>query len=52
MTMLGRSVLSPAARLLGRQRRLRARLSSMAASLEPVVEHPVAESVSGSSKGG
>src|SRR5215211_7199718 len=47
MTMLGRSVLFPAARLLCCQRRLRARPPSMAASLEPVVEQPVASSVLG-----
>src|SRR5215213_3751837 len=47
MTMFGLSALSPAARLLCCQRRLRASPPSMAASLEPVVEHPVAESVSG-----
>src|SRR5215203_2512104 len=47
MTMLGLSALSPVARLLCCQRRLRASPPSMAASLEPVVEHPVAESVSG-----
>src|SRR5829696_3440365 len=47
MTMLGLSALSPAARLLCCQRRLRASPPSMAASLEPVVEHPVAELVSG-----
>src|SRR5215217_2129052 len=47
MIMFGRSVLFPAARLLCCQRRLRASPPSMAASLEPVVEHPVAESVSG-----
>src|SRR5215203_5186769 len=47
MTMLGLSAPSPAARLLCCQRRLSASPPSMAASLEPVVEHPVAESVSG-----
>src|SRR5215212_758242 len=47
ITMLGLSALSPAARLLCCQRRLRASPPSMAASLEPVVEHPVAESVWG-----
>src|SRR5215213_9518364 len=47
ITMLGLSVLLPAARLLCCQRRLRARPPSMAASLEPVVEHPVAWSVLG-----
>src|SRR5215217_6048041 len=47
ITMFGLSALSPAARLLCCQRRLRASPPSMAASLEPVVEHPVAESVSG-----
>src|SRR5215203_3339997 len=45
--MLGRSVLSPAERLLCCQRRLRASPPSMAASLEPVVEHPVASSTLG-----
>src|SRR5829696_1440691 len=47
ITMFGRSVLLPAARLLCCQRRLRAIPPSMAASLEPVVEHPVASSVLG-----
>src|SRR5215211_6310399 len=47
ITMLGRSVLSPAARLLCCQRRFSAIPPSMAASLDPVVEHPVASSVLG-----
>src|SRR5215218_11374492 len=47
MAMFGRSALFPAARLLCCQRRLRASPPSIQASLEPVVEHPVAESVLG-----
>src|SRR5919107_830309 len=47
MTMFGRWALSPAACLLCCQRRLRASPPSMAASLEPVVEHPVASSTLG-----
>ena len=47
MTMLGRSVALPAARIRSRHRHFRAIPPSMAASLEPVVEQPVASSWSG-----
>src|SRR5215213_10290469 len=47
ITMLGLSAPSPAARLRCCQRRLSASPPSMAASLEPVVEHPVDTSVLG-----
>src|SRR5215212_4059365 len=47
MTMFGLSVLSPSECLLFCQRRLRASPPSIQASLEPVVEHPVAASALG-----
>ena len=47
MTMLGRSVGRPAARWRSRQRHFSAMPASIAASLEPVVEVPVACSSSG-----
>ena len=47
ITMLGRSVGFPAARMRSRQRHLSAIPPSIAASLEPVVDVPVASSSSG-----
>ncbi len=47
MTMLGVSVGLPAARCRSRQRHLSAMPASMAASLDPVVDVPVASSWSG-----
>ncbi len=47
MTMLGRSVALPAARRRSRQRHFSAMPASIAASLEPVVDVPVASSSSG-----
>src|SRR5581483_5620599 len=47
MTRLGRSVAFPALRMRSRQRHLSAIPASIAASLDPVVEQPVARSLSG-----
>ncbi len=46
MTRFGRSVGFPAARILSRQRHFSAIPASIAASLEPVVEHPMGDSSS------